>query len=206
MSSRIAVLVSGGGSNLQAVFNAIDAGAIRGEVCLVLSSAEKAYALQRARARGVPALALARRRFASPAECDTARHQALVSAAPDLIVLAGYLGIVPQETVAAFPGRILNIHPALLPSFGGPGMHGIAVHRAVLAAGCRVSGASVHFVDETVDTGPIVLQGSVPVYENDTPESLAERVLGVEHRILPKAVALFCEGRLSVQGRKATIM
>ena len=144
--------------------------------------------------------------FATPEECQAARHRALVEAQPDLIVLAGYLGILGAETIRAFPGRILNIHPALIPSFCGKGMYGHHVHEAALEYGVKVSGATVHFVSEDIDAGPIVFQGSVPVEEGDTPDTLAARILPVEHTLLPEAVRLFCQDRIVIDGRRVKIL
>lgn len=203
---KIVAMVSGGGTNLQAIFDAIDRGEIDAEVTLVISSARKAYALERARARGIPTLALPMKAFATPEECQAARHRALVEAQPDLIVLAGYLGILGAETIRAFPGRILNIHPALIPSFCGKGMYGHHVHEAALEYGVKVSGATVHFVSEDIDAGPIVFQGSVPVEEGDTPDTLAARILPVEHTLLPEAVRLFCQDRIVIDGRRVKIL
>lgn len=203
---KIVAMVSGGGTNLQAIFDAIDRGEIDAEVTLVISSARKAYALERARARGIPTLALPMKAFATPEECQAARHRALVEAQPDLIVLAGYLGIPGAETIRAFPGRILNIHPALIPSFCGKGMYGHHVHEAALEYGVKVSGATVHFVSEDIDAGPIVFQGSVPVEEGDTPDTLAARILPVEHTLLPEAVRLFCQDRIVIDGRRVKIL
>ena len=203
---KIVAMVSGGGTNLQAIFDAIDRGEIDAEVTLVISSARKAYALERARARGIPTLALPMKAFATPEECQAARHRALVEAQPDLIVLAGYLGILGAETIRAFPGRILNIHPALIPSFCGMGMYGHHVHEAALEYGVKVSGATVHFVSEDIDAGPIVFQGSVPVEEGDTPDTLAARILPVEHTLLPEAVRLFCQDRIVIDGRRVKIL
>ena len=203
---KIVAMVSGGGTNLQAIFDAIDRGEIDAEVTLVISSARKAYALERARARGIPTLALPIKAFATPEECQAARHRALVEAQPDLIVLAGYLGILGAETIRAFPGRILNIHPALIPSFCGKGMYGHHVHEAALEYGVKVSGATVHFVSEDIDAGPIVFQGSVPVEEGDTPDTLAARILPVEHTLLPEAVRLFCQDRIVIDGRRVKIL
>jgi phosphoribosylglycinamide formyltransferase-1 len=200
---RIAVLVSGGGSNLQAILDAIGAGRIPGEVVLVLSTSKKAYALERARLSGILAAALPLKAFETPEACQRARAEAIIAARPDLLVLAGYLGMLPADIVARYASAILNIHPALLPSFGGKGMYGEHVHQAVLDAGCRVSGATVQFIDDTYDTGPIALQRAVPVFQTDTAETLAARVLKVEHVILPLAVELFCKGRLSVVGGRA---
>lgn len=203
---KIVAMVSGGGTNLQAIFDAIDRGEIDAEVTLVISSARKAYALERARARGIPTLALPMKAFATPEECQAARHRALVEAQPDLIVLAGYLGILGAETIRAFPGRILNIHPALIPSFCGKGMYGHHVHEAALEYGVKVSGATVHFVSEDIDAGPIVFQGSVPVEEGDTPDTLVARILPVEHTLLPEAVRLFCQDRIVIDGRRVKIL
>ena len=203
---KIVAMVSGGGTNLQAIFDAIDRGEIDAEVTLVISSARKAYALERARARGIPTLALPMKAFATPEECQAARHRALGEAQPDLIVLAGYLGILGAETIRAFPGRILNIHPALIPSFCGKGMYGHHVHEAALEYGVKVSGATVHFVSEDIDAGPIVFQGSVPVEEGDTPDTLAARILPVEHTLLPEAVRLFCQDRIVIDGRRVKIL
>ena len=203
---QIVAMVSGGGSNLQAIFDAIDRGEIDGKVTLVISSARKAYALERARLRGIPTLVLPRAAFKTVEECQAARHRALIEANPDLIVLAGYLGILGAETIEAFPNRILNIHPALIPSFCGKGMYGHHVHEAALAYGVKLSGATVHFVSGDIDAGPIVFQRSVPVEPDDTPDTLAARILLIEHTILPEAVRLFCEDRIAIDGRHVTIL
>lgn len=203
---NIVAMVSGGGTNLQAIFDAIDRGEIDGQVTMVISSARKAYALERARMRGISTLALPLKAFKTPEECQQARHDALVKANPDLIVLAGYLGILGEKTIRAFKGRILNIHPALIPSFCGKGMYGHHVHEAALKYGVKLSGATVHFVSEDIDAGPIVFQGSVPVMDDDTPDSLAARILPVEHELLPRAVALFCQDRIKIDGRSVSIL
>lgn len=203
---NIVAMVSGGGTNLQAIFDAIDRGEIDGQVTMVISSARKAYALERARMRDIPTLALPLKAFKTPEECQQARHDALVKANPDLIVLAGYLGILGEKTIRAFKGRILNIHPALIPSFCGKGMYGHHVHEAALKYGVKLSGATVHFVSEDIDAGPIVFQGSVPVMDDDTPDSLAARILPVEHELLPRAVALFCQDRIKIDGRSVSIL
>jgi formyltetrahydrofolate-dependent phosphoribosylglycinamide formyltransferase len=181
MSLRVAVAISGRGSNLQALLDALGPGA-PAEVVLVLSNRADAAGLERARARSIPAEVLADP--ASPSEWldRLSRHRA------DLIVLAGYLKLVPAGVVAAFRGRILNVHPALLPAFGGSGMYGRRVHEAVLASGVAETGASVHLVDEAYDRGAVLGQARVPVLAGDTPERLAARVLEAEHRLLPAAV------------------
>lgn len=201
MKKRIVLMVSGGGTNAQTIIDGCESGAINGVVVGMVSSALKAYALERAKKHGIPVVAIHKSRYENMEACQRARHEAIASFSPDLIVLAGYLGILPPETVARYKNKIVNIHPALLPSFGGQGMYGERVHQAVLARGCKVSGATVHIVDENIDTGEILAQGAVPVLENDTPETLAARVLTIEHDILPKTVAKLCQdeqgGRIS---------
>jgi len=194
MKSRIAVLASGGGSNLQAIFDYFDArGAwASAEVVLVASNGVRAGALDRARRRGVPAAVLE-----SPS--DSAETLALLERhGAELVVLAGYLKLVPPPVTRRFRGRMVNVHPSLLPAFGGPGMYGLRVHAAVLDAGVRVSGATVHFVDEIYDRGAIVAQWPVPVFEEDTPDVLAARVLRVEHLLLPRVVDLLASQSLAL--------
>ena len=176
---RVAVLVSGGGTNLQALLDALHDSPIA-RVALVISSRPDAGALARARRAGVPTTVL--RDPGDPAEL----HSALAGA--QLVVLAGYLKLVHSSVVARFRGRMINIHPALLPAFGGPGMYGRRVHEAVLASGAKESGATVHFVDEAFDRGAIIAQEKVPVQKGDTAETLAARVREAEHRLLPKVV------------------
>ena len=205
MSKRIAVLVSGGGTNLQALLDAQARGALGGgEITAVVSSTPSAYALDRARAAGVPGLyTLPRKDFASSQHYTQAMVELLKErVAPDLVVMAGFLVILTREMVEAFPNAILNVHPALIPSFCGKGAYGLHVHEQALAYGVKVTGATVHFVTEEPDGGPIVLQKAVEVREGDTPEVLQRRVMEeAEWNILPQAVALFCENRLSVEGR-----
>jgi phosphoribosylglycinamide formyltransferase 1 len=185
--ARIAVLASGGGTNLQALLDRFNAGAERAaRVALVVASRPDAGALKRAERFGVPT------RVVDP-RADPSRHApdlltALEAAGTDLVVLAGYMHLVPEAVVERFRGRMLNVHPALLPAFGGAGMYGMRVHRAVLASGARVSGATVHQVDERYDEGAIVAQWPVPVLRGDTAETLAARVLCIEHLLLPAAV------------------
>lgn len=194
MKSRIAVLASGGGSNLQAIFDYFDA---RGqhasaEVALVASNRTSAGALDRARRRGVAAEAIHAPGDAEELLALLERH------GTEIIVLAGYLKHVPTAVTRRFRGRIVNVHPSLLPAFGGPGMYGLRVHSAVLDAGVRVSGATVHFVDEVYDRGAIIAQWPVPVFEEDSPESLAARVLRVEHLLLPRVVDLLASESLAL--------
>lgn len=206
MSTRIAVLCSGGGTNLQAILDAIDAGEIDGEVVLVLSNASRAYALERARARGVEAVFVSRKQAGSAEAFNGEILSHLLRVRAELVVLAGYLPLVGPQVVAAFPHRILNIHPALIPAFCGVGMYGHHVHEAVIAYGAKISGATVHFVDEQVDHGCVVMQESVPVLQTDDADALAARVLTVEHRILPRSVSLFCAGKLRVDGRRVFVV
>ncbi len=202
--TRIAVFCSGGGTNLQAILDAQGRGELcGGEVVLVIANRRSAYALERARLASTRAVFLSRK--ADPATWDERTLALLTDADIDLIVLAGYLSILGEKTLSAYAGRILNTHPALLPSFGGMGMYGHHTHEAVLEAGCKVSGATVHFVNAGVDEGPIVAQRTVPVLEDDTAETLAARVLTVEHQILPGAVALYCAGRLVIEGKRVRV-
>lgn len=204
---RIAVLVSGGGTNLQALIDAQNAGEMGGgEIVAVLSSKAGAYALERAAGAGIPGYTLPRKDFPDNGAMTRALVDKLRALDVDLVVLAGFLHILTEEMVAAYPNAILNVHPALIPSFCGAGCYGLHVHEKALAYGVKVTGATVHFVNEEPDGGPIVLQKAVAVHEGDTPETLQHRVMEeAEWVILPKAVALFCEGRLTVEGRKVQI-
>ena len=192
--ARIAVLASGGGTNLQALIDHFNAGgSAAARVELVVGSRAGIGALERAERAGIPALVLDGRTMGADAFRD-ALAEALETHRIDLVVLAGWLQLVPVEVVARYHGRMVNVHPALLPAFGGRGMYGMRVHQAVIASGARVSGATVHFVDERYDEGAIVAQWPVPVLPGDTPEMLAARVLAVEHRILPVAVDALARG------------
>ena len=194
---NIVAMVSGGGTNLQAIFDAIDRGEIDGQVTMVISSARKAYALERARMRGIPTLALPLKAFKTPEECQQARHDALVKANPDLIVLAGFLTILSADFTARWPSRILNVHPSLIPAFCGKGFYGLHVHEAALAYGVKVTGATVHLVNEIPDGGRILLQKAVEVEPGDTPEALQRRVMEqAEWQLLPKAIAMVCNGEV----------
>lgn len=206
MSTRIAVLCSGGGSNLQAIIDQVEAGNIDGEIVLVLANASKAYALERAKKHGIPCEFVSKKQAGSSEAFNDILLEKLQQAKADLVVLAGYLPIVGAQIVKAYPHKIINIHPALIPSFCGVGMYGHYVHEAVLAYGAKISGATTHFVDEEVDHGGVIMQKSVPVLEGDTPEMLAARVLTVEHEILPETVRLFCAGKLGVDGRHVHVL
>ena len=206
MSTRIAVLCSGGGSNLQAIIDQVEAGNIDGEIVLVLANASKAYALERAKKHGIPCEFVSKKQAGCSEAFNDILLEKLQQAKADLVVLAGYLPIVGAQIVKAYPHKIINIHPALIPSFCGVGMYGHYVHEAVLAYGAKISGATTHFVDEEVDHGGVIMQKSVPVLEGDTPEMLAARVLTVEHEILPETVRLFCAGKLGVDGRHVHVL
>ena len=202
-TKRIAVLVSGGGTNLQALIDAQQAGTLRGgEIVAVLSSRAGAYALERAAKAGIPGYVVARKDFDSNQAMTVALVEKLKALSIDLVVLAGFLHILTGEMVAAYPNAILNVHPALIPSFCGKGAYGLHVHEMALAYGVKVTGATVHLVTEEPDGGPIVLQKAVAVREGDTPEILQRRVMEeAEWIILPQAVSLFCQDRLTVEGR-----
>ena len=204
---KLLVCVSGGGTNLQAILDAIDAGRISGaRVEYVISNNAGAYALQRARENGIEAICLSPRDFESREAFNDAFVEKVKALAPDLIVLAGFLVAIPQVLVEAFPNRIINIHPSLIPSFCGVGYYGLRVHEAALARGVRVTGATVHFVDGGMDTGPIILQKAVEVRPEDTAKSLQRRVMEeAEWQILPKAIDLIANGRVSVEEGKVRI-
>ncbi len=195
---RIAVFASGAGSNLGALLERFPPGGER-KVALVVSDRDRAGALERARGAGVPVAVLRPRDFATPEDYGWKLLELLRGRDIDLIVLAGFLRRIPANVVDAYRWRIVNVHPALLPRFGGPGMYGERVHAAVLAAGEAWSGASVHFVDAEYDRGPVIAQAKVPVVQGDTPESLALRVLSQEHRLLPEVVDLLASGRVQVK-------
>lgn len=198
---RVTVMVSGGGTNLQAILDSIASGAIRGaRVVKVISNSRKAYALERAAKAGIASQCITRKDYPEPEQFDRALLAALQESEADLVVLAGCLVVIPQIVVDAYPNRIINIHPALIPSFCGTGYYGLGVHEAALARGVKVTGATVHFVDGGTDTGPIILQKAVAVEEGDTPERLQRRVMEqAEWGILPKAIDLIANGRVTVE-------
>ena len=200
---RIAVLVSGGGTNLQALIDAQANGALGGgEIVAVISSKEGVYALTRAEKAGIDGYILPRKSFHSNQAMTIALVELLKSLQIDLVVLAGCMVIFTQELVDAYPNAVMNVHPALIPSFCGEGYYGLRVHEAALRYCVKLSGATVHFVSAECDGGPIILQKSVAVLENDTPETLQKRIMEeAEWQILPEAVSWFCQDRLSVQGR-----
>lgn len=195
---RIGVLISGGGTNLQALIDAQLRHDLGGQIVVVVSNRSTAYGLERARQAGIPAQFVSRRQAGSDEGFNAALIDVMTSYSVDLVVLAGFMCILQPEFIRAFPNRIINVHPALIPSFCGKGFYGLYVHQAALNYGVKVSGATVHFVDEEADNGPIILQDTVSVQPDDTPESLQQRVLAIEHRLLPQAVRLFCEGRIEL--------
>lgn len=200
---RIAVLVSGGGTNLQALIDAQNRGEIvGGKLTLVVSSSPTAYALNRAKNAGISTAVINKADYPDRHAMTRALVAQLQEQSIDLVVFAGFMYILTEEITQAFPNRMMNVHPALIPSFCGPGAYGLHVHEQALAYGVKVSGATVHFVSEECDGGPIILQKAVPVEEGDTPETLQRRIMEqAEWVILPQAVSLFCEDRLSVDGR-----
>jgi len=207
MTAKIAVLVSGGGTNLQALIDAQQRGELGGgEITAVISSKEGAYALERARKAGIPGYVLPRKNFDSNRAMTLALVEKLRALDIDLVVLAGCMVIFTEELVQAYPNAIMNVHPALIPSFCGQGFYGLRVHEAALAYGVKLSGATVHFVSAECDGGPIIAQKDVPVLPGDTPETLQKRIMEqAEWKLLPEAVRLFCEGRLRVEGRTVII-
>ena len=205
--AKIAVLVSGGGTNLQALLDAQSRGELGGgEITAVISTKAGVYALERAAKAGVPGYVIPRKDFDSNRSMTVAMVEKLRELEIDLVVLAGCMVIFTQELVQAYPNAIMNVHPALIPSFCGEGFYGLHVHEAALAYGVKLSGATVHFVSEQCDGGPIIAQKSVAVLEGDTPETLQRRIMEeAEWKLLPEAVALFCQGRLRVEGRTVII-
>jgi phosphoribosylglycinamide formyltransferase-1 len=203
---RLAVLASGGGTNLQAIIDAAEGGEIDARVVVVISNNSTAGALQRARRHHIEALHLSARQFANGRQFDRHLLEVLEQRRVDMVILAGYMKLLSPTVVRAYRHRILNIHPALLPSFGGSGMYGIRVHQAVIASGTRYSGVTVHLVDEQYDHGPIVAQRVVPVGDDDTPETLARKVLVQEHQLYKEVIQLFAEGRVQVEGRRVRVL
>jgi len=202
---RIGVLASGGGTNLQAIIDSCERGEIDGDVVVVISNVPEAGALERARKHGIAAYAFPHKGMTREQhEADII--ECLEQHKVDLVCLAGYLRMLTPVMINKYAGRMMNTHPALLPSFGGKGMHGLKVHQAVLDYGCKVSGCTIHFVTLDVDGGQIVLQKAVPVQEGDTAETLQERVLREEHKLYPRAIQLFAQGKLKINGRVCRIL
>lgn len=200
---RIAVLLSGNGSSLENLFEHIETRGLPAEIAVVVSSKVDAFGLERARRRDVPAIAVPRKQTPDVDEFNDALHRALEAHPCDLVCLLGFLS--PFQLRGRYEGRALNVHPSLIPAFAGKGFYGARVHRAVLEAGVKVSGATVHFVDEAYDEGPIVCQEAVPVLEDDTVDTLAARVVAAERRLVPQAIRWIAEGRVEIDGRRTRI-
>lgn len=203
---RIAILISGGGTNLQAIIDAIKEEKINGEIRLVISDQKDVYGLKRAQRENIDTMTILKSDFNARKEWNEEILSRLQSYSIDLVLLAGFMSILDESIVRNFPNAIMNIHPALIPSFCGKGYFGKRVHQAVLDYGAKVTGVTIHFVDEGADTGPIILQEAIEVKQDDTVDTLAHRVLKVEHKLYPKAVQLFTEGKLRVEGRRVSII
>ncbi len=197
---KLGVLISGSGSNLQSIIDNIEKGSLKAIIKIVISNNPDAFGITRAKKHGIPFVVLKNRDFKSKEEFDSELIKVLKENNVDLVVLAGFMRIISPAFLKAFPQRVMNIHPALLPSF--PGLHG---QKQAFDYGVKFSGCTVHFVDEGVDTGPIIIQSVVPVLEDDTEETLAARILKEEHRIYPQAIQLFADGKIEIQGRKVRI-
>lgn len=204
---NIVVLVSGGGTNLQALIDAEKSGIIKGgRITCVISSKPDVYALERASQNGIKSIVIPRKDYTAIADYTRAVTDALIEEKADLVVYAGFMTILDEQVVKAFPYKMMNVHPALIPSFCGKGFYGLHVHEAALAAGVKLSGATVHFVTEECDGGPIIIQKAVPVENGDTPESLQKRIMEqAEWKILPEAVSLFCQDRIEIIDGKAYV-
>lgn len=200
---RIAVLLSGSGTSLENLCEQIDVHRVPGQVCVVIASKPNAFGLNRARRRDIPAVAISRKDHSDVSRFNDAIHAVLDEHEIDLVLLLGFLS--PFETRGRFDGHTLNVHPALIPAFCGKGFYGHRVHEAVLEAGVKITGATVHFVDGEYDHGPIILQEAVDVRDDDTPETLAKRVQAAERRLVPEALRLFAESRLTIDGRRVRI-
>lgn len=205
---NIVVLVSGGGTNLQALIDAQKRGEIKnGRITCVISSKPGAYALERAEKNGIATRVIPRKDYDDIHTYTKAVKDALLEEKADLVVYAGFMIILDSQVVEAFAGKMMNVHPALIPSFCGKGFYGLHVHEAVLQSGVKLTGATVHFVTEDCDAGPIIAQKAIPVHDDDTPESLQKRVMEqCEWKILPLAVSLFCQGRIKIIGNKTQII
>lgn len=201
---RLAVLLSGSGTTLQNFLDRIADRSLPAEVVVVIASRADAYGLERARQAGIPALAIPRKDYPDADRFNDALHAVLERYPVDLVVLAGFLSLFQLRQ--RFAGRVLNIHPALIPAFCGKGYYGEKVHQAVIESGVKVSGCTVHFADDQYDHGPIILQGTVPVLDDDTPATLADRIHALEREIYPEAIRLWAEGRLRVEGRRVRIL
>jgi phosphoribosylglycinamide formyltransferase-1 len=202
---KIGVLISGSGTNLQSLIDNVEKGHIDGKITVVISNKADAYGLERAKKYNIKSVFVDQKDYEDSESYNEAVLKELKNCGVELVVLAGYLKILSRHFIETYRNRIINIHPSLIPSFCGKGYYGLKVHEAAVNYGVKVSGATVHFVDEEADSGPIIIQETVKVDYTDTPEKLQKKVLKIEHKILPLAVKLFCEGRLDVVGRKVEI-
>lgn len=202
---KIAVLISGGGTNLQAIIDGVEENYIPGKITLVVSNKKEVFGLQRAKKHGIETKVMTKAEYGSTEKRDVALLKLLKEKEIDLVVLAGYLAILPKEIIKGYKNRIINVHPSLIPSFSGDGFYGEKVHEAALNRGVKVSGATVHFVNEITDGGPIILQETVDIDFHDNAKRIQEKVLKIEHKILPLAVKLFAEGRLEVVENRVKI-
>lgn len=198
---NLGVLVSGSGTNLQAIIDNIEAGGLDAKIKIVISNNVNAYAVERAKKHRIPTFIIADSHFQTREDCDKHLVEILKSHSVDLVVLAGFMRLLTSAFIKSFPMRIINIHPALLPAF--PGLH---AQKKAVEYGAKFSGCTVHFVDEGVDTGPIIIQAVVPVDDDDTEETLSKKILKEEHKIYPQAIRLFAEGRLEIKGRKVVVL
>ena len=202
---KIGVLISGSGTNLQSLIDNIETGNIKGKITVVISNRKDAYGLNRARQKNIDALYIRQKDYESFENFNDAIIDELKKHNVELVVLAGYLKILTSKFIEEYRNRIINIHPSLIPAFCGKGYYGIKVHEEVIKYGVKLSGATVHFVDEEADTGPIIIQEAVEVGYEDTAETLKQKVLKIEHKILPLAVKYYCEGKIQISGRKVKI-
>ncbi len=202
---NLIVLASGGGTNLQAIIDNIEAGKLEAQIKAVISNNSKAGALERARNHNIPDIHLSHKQFATPEEFDQKLLSVLKENETDLVILAGYMKMIAPTVIREYKNKIINIHPALLPAFGGKGMYGIYVHEAVIESGVKVTGVTVHTVDEVYDHGPILYQKCVPVSSNDTPEILQQRVLPYEHEAYSRVIQLFAEGKIEIKDHRAIV-
>jgi phosphoribosylglycinamide formyltransferase-1 len=202
---KIGVLISGSGTNLQSLIDNVEKGHIDGKITVVISNKADAYGLERAKKHNIKTVFVDQKDYEDSESYNEAVLKELKNCGVELVVLAGYLKILSCHFIETYRNRIINIHPSLIPSFCGKGYYGLKVHESAVNYGVKVSGATVHFVDEEADSGPIIIQETVKVDSTDTPEKLQKKVLKIEHKILPLAVKLFCEGRLDVVGRKVEI-
>lgn len=203
---KIAVLVSGRGSNLQAIIDEIDNGSIRGQISLVIASKDAAYALERAKAKDIKTVVVSKKLYEDIEKRTNIILKELDDSGIDFVVLAGYMEILQKRLIDKYENKIINIHPSLIPSFCGKGLYGMKVHNEVYNYGVKITGATVHFVDEGADTGPVIMQDSIRISDTDKPEDIASKVLQIEHILLPKVIGLMCLDKIIVDGRRVIIL